>query len=412
MTPYLNLIFASLIIYPPKADTLITTAPWEPEDIVVSEAYLPLPPPHFGLGVAIGEKLIHWYQNRIASKSIHRCPYLISCSNYALRAVQERGLLVGSLYFIDRNLYRENPGIWQYYPLMETSDRGLKLDDTFYLTGPPQGPILLEGSSQIQGKGYAEELFRQGDYFRAITEFKRRIYLSPEDSTYCLLQIARAYRHSGKYQSAMAYASSVLERPDLTNQQNHDANLTLGLSYMGQRLSIMATQYFEAAQATDPHGISTVCLGWIQANRENWLGAEQIFRSVAEASEDSPIRRAVLQLVPLAEQGPLLPQKSPLFAVVLSGLVPGAGQFYSGHTYDGLQAFLLTTSFAIASYAMYKYENEPGRSLRMTYIGVGITGLFHAANMLGAYRTATYFNWRQRDNHLRKIRDFILPHTF
>lgn len=409
----LKLILPVLIFTQPTSDTLVTiTTPWESEDISLSEAYLPLPPTQSGLGQFVGEKLIYWYQNRLSRRSIHRCPYLISCSNYTLRAIQENGLGMGILQFIDRNLYRENPGIWQYYPLVETSDRGLKLDDTFYLTGKTPAPLFLGGNLQIQGEGYAEELLRQGDYYRAITEFKRRMFLNPADSTYCLLQIARAYRHSGKFQSAISYASATLERQRLTLQQNHDANLTLGLSYIGLQLSVMAQQYFEAAHSTNISQTATLCLGWLYAQRENWREAERYFNSATESIDDISVSETALQLSLLARQGSMLPRRSPTLAAAFSGILPGLGQFYSGHSYDGLQAFLLVSSFALATYATYKYESEPGRRIKFTYVGIGVTSLFHLANIFSAHRTANYFNWRQRDDNLRKMRNLILPYAY
>lgn len=83
----------------------------------------------------IVQKSIGGYQESIGPRSISRCPFAISCSNYALQAVHLHGPVVGIMYFIDRNLYRENPGTPYMYPLIETESRVLKLDDSYFLFG-------------------------------------------------------------------------------------------------------------------------------------------------------------------------------------------------------------------------------------------------------------------------------------
>jgi hypothetical protein len=313
-------------------------------------------------------------------------------------------------------MYRENPGMGRYYPAVRTADGGLKLDDRFYLAGVPATSFaLVERAPQFahpDSADFPDTLFREGDYHRAITEYKRRMFFHPQDSGYCLLRIASAYRRSGDYETSMAYAATAFNRADLTERQRHDAHLTLGLGCMAMHLPSLSLYHLQSARALDSSGVSTLCLGWLSAGEGNWSVAQSYFEDVATSHTSDSLGRTALLLSQLAGQGPLLRSKSPGLALALSLGVPGAGQLYAGHGYDALQAFFLTASFAFASYAMYRYENEPGRGLKLTYVSIGITTLFHAANMLSAYRTAQYFNWRKRNDHLARMGELILPHTF
>lgn len=107
---------------------------WEPEDVRPfysfhtsgDEGYVSLPK-------AIGKNLIRFYQKKISVKSISRCPFDISCSRFALKAIERYGLFIGILFFIDRNFYREHKFAFLYYPLIENEDFILLLDDHFYL---------------------------------------------------------------------------------------------------------------------------------------------------------------------------------------------------------------------------------------------------------------------------------------
>lgn len=110
--------------------------PWEPEDVVPLYAFTDTLKEHaVSPCVYIAMKLIRFYQTDISTKSVSRCPFYISCSNYTMLAVQKYGLMVGICFFIDRNLYRENIASSMHYELRETRTGVLKLDDSYYLFG-------------------------------------------------------------------------------------------------------------------------------------------------------------------------------------------------------------------------------------------------------------------------------------
>ena len=93
------------------------------------------PPP--ALLESFARPAIHFYRRRISSQSTDRCPFHISCSHFAEKAVERFGLVRGVALFIDRHFFREHVGARQLYPLRETWRNNrikLKLDDSFYLS--------------------------------------------------------------------------------------------------------------------------------------------------------------------------------------------------------------------------------------------------------------------------------------
>ena len=111
--------------------------PWEPEDLPVAEAASwtePLQKP--ALLKPLAQSAIQFYRRRIAIESTDRCPFHISCSRFAEKAVQRFGFVRGIALFIDRHFFREHVGARQYYSLREALVNNritLKLDDSFYL---------------------------------------------------------------------------------------------------------------------------------------------------------------------------------------------------------------------------------------------------------------------------------------
>lgn len=64
---------------------------------------------------------VTFYQKKISSKSVSRCPFHISCSNFLINSINENGTVVGLALFIDRYFYRENASISKHYPIIITN---------------------------------------------------------------------------------------------------------------------------------------------------------------------------------------------------------------------------------------------------------------------------------------------------
>jgi putative component of membrane protein insertase Oxa1/YidC/SpoIIIJ protein YidD len=86
------------------------------------------PVDHFFIG------LIKYYQSKISTNSISRCPFYLSCSNFTKRAIEKYGFLLGICFFIDRNQYRENAGMYSCYRKVLNKRKNIKLDDSFFIS--------------------------------------------------------------------------------------------------------------------------------------------------------------------------------------------------------------------------------------------------------------------------------------
>lgn len=110
---------------------------WEGEDLAPARPN----PPSIAEPLDAYRGVLLWaiglYQTRIGPRSVKRCPFYVSCSDFARLAVQRCGPIAGTAMFIDRNLYREHPMASAYYPLREDAAGALKLDDGFFLQSCP-----------------------------------------------------------------------------------------------------------------------------------------------------------------------------------------------------------------------------------------------------------------------------------
>ncbi len=270
--------------------------------------------------------------------------------------------------------------------------------------------LILQFSPQNGETQFADALMHQADYFRAITEYKRVVFYSTSDSAkdYCLGQISKAYRKSMKYESATEYAAELLARSKIGSYNWYWSNLLLGLSYQESNMPQLALQYFNTAlEYPDSIQLAQLYLGAVYFSLNDIEKSLEYFRAVVDNETSDRRKKDIDAIIADIEQYSGLPSKSPFLASALSLCVPGAGQVYSNHYYDAVQAFLYTAAAAVSTYAMYNYEHSHEGKLVWTYVGLAFTTTFHISNIIGANRTAQYYNWKLHENVAQRIRDRI-----
>jgi putative component of membrane protein insertase Oxa1/YidC/SpoIIIJ protein YidD len=79
------------------------------------------------------ERAVELYRDHSGGRTTNRCIFHVSCSHFLEQAVSERGVLLGIVMFIDRNMYRENLQAYGMYETLYRPDGVLEVDDGFYL---------------------------------------------------------------------------------------------------------------------------------------------------------------------------------------------------------------------------------------------------------------------------------------
>jgi hypothetical protein len=265
-------------------------------------------------------------------------------------------------------------------------------------------------------EGFAASLARERDYFRAITVWKELHYAhrgTPRAVDYALT-LASTYRRANRYPSALSYVPLVLNSPLANEAQRARAELLGAESYLGLRIPFQAEMLLTQSLAR----LAQIAPGSNEATRAQLLlaatavdsneyakGAAQ-FRSIAEGCSPYATLAAELEQKSLAAER--RPYRSPLAAALLSAVLPGAGQAYSGHWVDAAQALFFVGAFGFASALAYSYEKDRDRPFVLTAIGLSLTSVFHVGNIVGAHRTARFYNERQRELSVDAIRNQVL----
>jgi len=269
--------------------------------------------------------------------------------------------------------------------------------------------FVLISPSRLSAGGnadYAQWLMNEKDYFRAISEYKRVLFDAddPEIRIHCKLQIAKAYYRSNKYRSSIQYMSRVLNDPRARDSVKSKAKLYLGLDYYGMKTPVLARQYFLGAAEYDTTGLPDIYLSLLRAESGDWSEAGSSYLEIAERRKGTEIAVIARELAELSYCGDSISYRNPGLAAIFSALIPGSGQFYCNHYYDGIQALIYVGAFTLASYAAYRYDRDINDNYVSTYATLSIASIFYIGNIVGAMKTAEYRNLKLKQKHLRIMR--------
>ena len=273
--------------------------------------------------------------------------------------------------------------------------------------------LPVPGFSQIAVDrfDFAESLMAENDFFRAITEYKRLAFYSSDDEVKrnCAYAIALAYLKSDHFSLSLAYLDALVNLPQVPEKLLLKANLLYGVNFYCLHEPVLARNYFDKSVHTDTSGMPELFLGLLSAENSAWQEASGFFRAAADKAGTTGYGLLAVDLTKEILKGQTLDRRSPFLAGMFSAVLPGSGQAYTGHWFDGLNAFTMVGLFGFSTYLAFSYESQQNKGYYVyTAISGIITSLFYFSNILGAARTAEYYTAKQRQDFLDGIRDRIV----
>jgi hypothetical protein len=242
---------------------------------------------------------------------------------------------------------------------------------------------------------FADYLFSQTDYERAISEYLRVVSLSDDqffrDSMY--YRIAAGFIYLSKPAQARAYCALISKKPAQPGLKSAVVCLT-AYSYYLQGNNDSLLSFLSAAEALrmEPewqHRLDAIKIAlflkeyqWTEATMEAEKTLEKPFE---KSCNDSSIH----ELLEIGKQGKLLQLKNPAFAGIASAAIPGSGKVYAHRGWDGLYSLLIIGTMLWQAYEGFSKEGY--RSARgITFGTLGLT--FYAGNIYGSVNAARRYN--------------------
>ena len=262
--------------------------------------------------------------------------------------------------------------------------------------GASEGIDLTDDVQMSLGDAFMAE----GDYYRAITEFKKLTFLFPDSErlSEAFYLIGMAYYKGKDYKSAVNSFANV--RKAYTASNYSSAAFYEGLSYSKLGLPDKAALSFERARLFDeshPDAANAqLGLSLNALEKDNVADSRaKLDEFLANYPEDERVP-GVQASFGLLDEYESQPRKSPALAGTMSAVIPGSGQMYAEHYKDGLMAFVVNGLFIAGTVAALDDDNY---ALAAIVGGVGLP--FYIGNIYGAANASRKWNLSLS----RKLRD-------
>ncbi len=249
---------------------------------------------------------------------------------------------------------------------------------------------------------FANFLYAQGDYLRAVGEYQRYLFLQPEKSEQIQYKIAICYRFGGKTEQAIQGFETLL-RMSPESQYASRAYYQIGATYFLQDQFSESAQFLREALPritdTQQHAEAEQLIGLSYLMQKQWSEAGEVFKTLQESAV-IPIREKAAVYHGYAEKGVGLPTRSPLLAGMLSTILPGSGRLYTGRLGDAV-----TTLFAVGLTGWQAYDgfHRDGLSSVKGWTLGTLCGIFYVGNIYGSVISARVYNQHVTDEFLATL---------
>jgi hypothetical protein len=252
---------------------------------------------------------------------------------------------------------------------------------------------------------FTRSLLEDGEHFRAVGEGRRYLVFFDDcgEVDSARLLVGLSYQRAKQWEEARETFRSLAG--SATDATGHMARLAFADTLFRQeRYQAAAANYKEFADKVSESSYAAYARyrqGFSELLDRRPVVAKQVFLTVPEGSD---VSRHSLQLAEATGGFDDLPSRSPALAGIMSAIIPGAGQAYTGRWVDGSISLLVNAGFGIA--AWQAYQND----LPVVAILVGLFELgWYTGNIFSAVNYAHKYNERALEGYQRDLmqRDLV-----
>lgn len=209
----------------------------------------------------------------------------------------------------------------------------------------------INAGAQDKTLEIAEKFFNSCNYYDAITEYRRYIFFNSENEddsiSYSHYKIGLAYRNQGKWDESLnalrrSIQTAITEH--IRDERRIDLAVVLIASgnYSAAEFYLIKIEMFSnipelRQKAAFFRGVSAIY-------SFKWEQARNAFQIYFNNHPEKKYYEAGKNLDFLLDKGQNLKYKSPKLAKILSTILPGSGQIYSGDWGNGINALAINTA--------------------------------------------------------------------
>jgi tetratricopeptide (TPR) repeat protein len=248
--------------------------------------------------------------------------------------------------------------------------------------------------------GFAESLYEEGDYFRAIGEYKRYIYLAPTDNQAekAAFRIAEGYFHAKRWAEAIIACDQYLSKYPASYRYFEMLYFKGRVEKFSGRYedSLRSFELITNANAPNYMDKAQYQKALVKLERTDWRGTQDALRQVPPGSPLFPAASLFAAEIEKME----LPYKSPATAGLLAAVLPGAGHLYAERPRDALVAFLLNGAFIWGTVELFHHDNYMAGSV-FAFFELG----WYSGNIYSAVSSVHKYNRNKESDFIQKMKD-------
>ncbi len=277
----------------------------------------------------------------------------------------------------------------------------------FYLFFCLSFPVHSQNFKADNLLGFAQSLFREGDFLNAVHEYQRYLFLYPgtAQADFVQLHIAAAYQNMGRLNAAIeAYQSLIQNYPQSPFIERARSNIAQCQLLGGDQATSIASlrQFLSDYPESELAPRAQFIIATIYMDEKDWTAAAREWQQVRTKYSQTPFVEMSDQLIRIARQAESLPRRSPSTAGLLSAFLPGLGQIYSGRYSSGVYSLLVVGATAAGTAHYIDQERYE------VAIPVGIIGLFfYISSIYDSLQYAKAFNHQHEDQLRDRLRKRI-----
>ncbi len=236
-------------------------------------------------------------------------------------------------------------------------------------------------------KKFADYLFCQRDYLRAINEYNRYLLKTKSDSI--VFKIAFAYSKMEEFQNSINTFQSIPKNSELFLQ----AKLEI------LKLLFQSNNFVELRKKITNDSLEN-------KNAQPLLNLSFLF-----TNDNLPEKNDFCKPFPSEDLNKVKnfyewkkdpPYKSPVAAGILSAIIPGLGKFYTQKFWDGVWGFISSVGFAYLSYDNFHADHN----FRGWLFG-GLAVGFYGGNIYGSAASAQIYNAKIQFDFVSEVKNFL-----
>ncbi len=242
---------------------------------------------------------------------------------------------------------------------------------------------------------FADFLYQEKDFNRAITEYKRTLFLpsqNKKEKNYIYYKIALSYYNLNKYNTSFNYFNKYLKfEKNMKNRLKVLYNISVIYYKVKNKKSLIKNKkFFSNISNTN---LKTKYYTLLSLNYLRDFKFKKAKKYSNLSLQKDKINRLILKYKST-------PPKNMIISAFLSTIIPGAGKIYLNRFWDGLMSFFL---IGVTTWQSYDGFSKDGIKSTKGWIYGTIAGSLYLGNIYGSIVGVRIYNYQIKEKLKREI---------